>query len=868
MAETHTAWTMWRIQCLLLIGLSLGLSILDVANAQARHASSPELTDQERAWLAAGHRVRVRISDYPPYMIREPRPMGLAVDYLDHIAAQFDLEIEYVPANMTFGAAMADLAGSRQHYDVLPTFTRTPEREKQFAVTADYLSAPWVIYTRQDSPYLIGLESLAGKTLAAEKGFLIIDKLKRDVPDVNILEVPIALDALMALATGQADAYVGNLAVGSYLVKEHRLTNLMVAAPTHYGINTQAMAVRSDWPELASLISKGIASMTLKDRNAILGKWIHLEMQPRRDYRLAFSILAGASLVIIAVFLWNRRLAREILVRQRVESELRRSEARLLEETNSLQQTKVELQHKKDELQAFNANLEARLLAAVEDRTRVLNQAAARAKESDQAKSAFLSAVSHELRSPLHDILGYAGLLTRQIPQQARHQLDIISESGHQLLRLINDILDYSRGEVSPIPLEPGPLSLVRLTRQLTATYRPVAERGKNQFVVELKTGDLDWVIADEMRLTQILRNLLDNAFKFTRDGRIELAIELIEARTLKAEAGAGAGEREGAEAAAEEGTMGADCLVRFRVSDTGVGIPASKQETVFQPFQRLERHRSLPGVGLGLAIAQQLTTAMGGSIRLRSQSGPDSGSTFCFELRLPMGAQLEQDADEDLFIVGYSGRRLTLLVADDQATSRGFLSECCRGWGFEVIEAADGAEAVACFQALETPVDAVLVDQFMPRLDGWGCLQALRGMERGRQLPVILFSAVPAQRPAGYPEAIRFDGFAMKPLTESTLARLLAESLALDWEYEVASSTAEAPQPDPALLSASLTAEERARLRAMVAMGQVIGLQQWATAMATQDVGRKPMWQGIEQLCRALDLQALQRLAAASSDD
>lgn len=313
---------------------------------------------------------------------------------------------------------------------------------------------------------------------------------------------------------------------------------------------------------------------------------------------------------------------------------------------------------------------------------------------------------------------------------------------------------------------------------------------------------------------------------------------------------------------------MGADCLVRFRVSDTGVGIPASKQETVFQPFQRLERHRSLPGVGLGLAIAQQLTTAMGGSIRLRSQSGLHSGSTFCFELRLPMGAQLEQDTNEDLFIVGYSGRRRTLLVADDQATSRGFLSECCRGWGFEVIEAADGAEAVACFQALETPVDAVLVDQFMPRLDGWGCLQALRGMEWGRQLPVILFSAVPAQRPAGYPEAMRFDGFAMKPLTEATLARLLAESLALDWEYEVASSTAEAPQTDPALLSASLAAEERARLRAMVAMGQVIGLQQWAATMATQDVGRKPMWQGIEQLCRALDLQALQRLAAASLDD
>ncbi|MCF8003299.1 MAG: transporter substrate-binding domain-containing protein [Chromatiaceae bacterium] len=855
---------------LLLIGLSLGLLILEGANAQARHAGVPQLTDQERAWLAAGHQVRVRISDYPPYMIKEPRPTGLAVDYLDHIAAQFDFEIEYVPANMPFGAAVADLAGSRQHYDVLPTFTRTPEREKQFAVTDDYLSAPWVIYTRQDSPYLIGLESLAGKTVVAEKGFLIIGKLKRDVPGVRILEVPTALDALTALATGQVDAYVGNLAVGSYLVKEHRLTNLMVAAPTQYGINTQAMAVRSDWPELASLISKGIASMTLEDRNAILGKWIQLEMRPQQDYRLAFSILAAASLIIVAVFSWNRRLAREIQVRQRVESDLRRSESQLQAETDRLQQTKSELQQKKEALQDLNATLEVRLSAAVLDRTRALREAAARAQESDQAKSAFLSAVSHELRSPLHDILGYARLLARQITPQGRDQLNIILDSGHQLLRLINDILDYSRGEVKRIELEPGPVSLARLVENLAAIYRPLAARGNNRFVLRLETGRLDWVIADELRLTQILRNLLDNACKFTRDGRIELGIE------LGTDLGVGFGTElelctdplESTAAATEANEEVTDCLLSFNVSDTGVGIPATKRQAVFQPFQRLERHRSLPGVGLGLAIAQQLTTAMGGQIRLCSRSGPDSGSSFHFELRLPIGSALEPSADEDRIILGYAGPQRTLLIADDQATSRGFLAECCRGWGFEVIEAADGAEAIERFQAQEALVDAVLVDQFMPRLDGWGCLQALRASERGRQLPVILISAVPAQRPDSHPENLDFDGFVMKPLNEPILATLLGESLALNWEYESAAPVAEASQPDAALLSVELTAEERERLQAMVNMGQVLGLQAWAQEMADKDSARQAMWLGIEQRCRVLDLQALKELAALGSSD
>ncbi|WP_296810947.1 transporter substrate-binding domain-containing protein [Thiocapsa sp.] len=838
---------MLRIKNLLLIGLGLGLLIPYAATAQTLDVSPLRLTDQERAWLAARHTVRVRISEYPPYMIREPRPMGLAVDYLDHIAAQFGFDVEYVPAEMTFGAAVADLAGPRQHYDLLPTFTRTPERLKQFAVTDDYLSAPWVIYTRQDSPYLIGLDSLAGKTVVAEQGFLIIDKIKRDFPSIDILQVPGALDALTAVATGQADAYVGNLAVGTFLVKEHRLTNLMVAAPTQYGINTQAMAVRADWPELASLINKGIASMTQEDRNAILDQWIRLEMRSREDYRLAFGILAAASLVVIAVFLWNRRLAQEIRVRQRVESELRRSEVRLHEEKNALEQTKTQLQHKKEALQELNATLEARLLAAVKDRTRVLSEAAARAQESDQAKSAFLSAVSHELRSPLHDILGYARLLARQVPQ-SRDQLGIILESGNQLLRLINEILDYSHGEAKPIVLEPGPLSLGRVARNLTATYRPLAARGNNQFVVKLETGSLDWVIADELRLTQILRNLLDNACKFTRDGCIDLGIERVESTAVA-------------------NGKGADCLVSFSVGDTGVGIPEAKRKAVFQPFQRLERHRGLPGVGLGLAIAQQLTTAMGGEISLHSSAGLDSGSTFRFQLHLPIGTALEQGADEDLVILGYAGRRRTLLIADDQATSRDFLSECCRSWGFEVIEAADGAEAIERFRTWEASVDAVLVDQFMPRLDGWGCLQALRASERGCHPPVILISAAPAQRPEGFREDLDFDGFAMKPLTESILAKLLAESLALEWEYECASPVEDAPQPDQMLLSFALAADERKCLQSMVAMGQVVGLQRWAQEMAEKDSERKPMWLGIEQLCRALDLQALKRLAAAASN-
>jgi len=830
--------------------LCLALPMPCLAIAQPLEPIRPELTEQERAWLAAGHRVRARVAEYPPYMLKEPHAAGLAVDYLDYVAKQYGFEVEYLPADMTFAAAVEDVAGERRYYDLLLTFTRTPEREKQFAITDDYLSAPWVVFTRHNSPYILGLESLADKSVVAEKGFLIAKKINRDFPKIRLLEVPTALDALMALATGQADAYVGNLAVGTFLVKEHRLNNLMVAAPTRYGINTQAMAVRRDWPELAGLINKGIAMMTPEARNAIIGKWIHLDMRPRKDYTLAWIILAAASLVILAFFYWNRRLADEIQVRQRTESELRTSEARLEREMDALQRTKIELQQKKDALQELNATLDSRLQTAVMDRTRALSDAAARAQESDRAKSAFISAVSHDLRSPLHDILGYAGLLARQIPSRAHDQLRVIQDSGNHLLRLIEEILEYSRGEAKRIVLESGPLSLKRLAKHLSGVYQSSADRTNNRFIVRVDTEDVDWVIADELRLTQILRNLLDNAFKFTKDGRVELCIDLAEPRGSPIV------------------TPRADCLVRFRVSDTGIGIPAEKARVIFEPFQRLERNRSLPGVGLGLAIAQQLTNAMGGWIVLQSRQGQCAGSSFSFQLRLPVSAAEDQECDEDAIILGYLGRRRTLLIADDQPSSRDLLAERCRTWGFRVLVAGDGSDALECFRTAEPAVDAILVDQFMPRMDGWGFLRAVRSCEQSRNVPVILLSAAPIQRPEGFPEAMSFDRFAMKPVSERQLAKILGDTLGLDWEYGV-ETPEEAPLgPAPESLARSLRAGERKRLREMVAIGQVVGLQQWAEDMTEQHPDRAAMWQGIELMCRRVDLPALQRLAAASPDE
>lgn len=330
--------------------------------AIADHAAPPpvlaaELTTAERSWLAGNHTVRARVSDYPPYMLTKPAAAGVAVDYLSAVAKRYGFKVEFIPDSLGFPAAVQDVMGPRKHFDLMLTFTRTPEREKQFAVTADYLTAPWVVYARRDSPYIIGLESLGGKSVAAEKGFVITGKIKSDFPAIRIHEVPSSEDALLAVATGQADAYVGNLANASYTIKASRLDNLVVTAPTPYGINTQAMAVRSDWPELAGLISKGIAAMTVDERNAISQKWGELEIKPRTDYTLIWRIIAASALIFLAFLYWNRKLAREIALRKQAEMSARETAVQLSAERDLLEQRVAERTVHLSEALEFNETM-------------------------------------------------------------------------------------------------------------------------------------------------------------------------------------------------------------------------------------------------------------------------------------------------------------------------------------------------------------------------------------------------------------------------------------------------------------------------------------------------------------------------------
>lgn len=485
-----------------------------------------------------------------------------------------------------------------------------------------------------------------------------------------------------------------------------------------------------------------------------------------------------------------------------------------------------------------------RLQSAVDVRTQELQEAIRRAEAANQAKSAFLSIVSHELRTPLHTILGYTQLLQRQLAGEARDKLGIIGNSSSQLLRLIDDILDFSRGEAVPVELQLEPINLNALIGGLEASARVLAGRRGNSFDV-IREGPLPTAVeADEQRLTQVLQNLIGNACKYTERGRIGLHLATDCAPVTTAD--------------------GIWHRLRLTVSDSGPGIPVAEQEHIFEPFTRASDRQRQPGAGLGLAIARQLARAMGGNITVDSAPGAGSQFHVILPLReLPGESVPERRSNPDM-PPRLGGRSLTLLVADDIIENRTILKEMFIRLGFSVVTARDGEEALARCIAAAPPIDAALVDQFMPVRDGWGFLRAVRSDPRFAELPVILISAAPAERPADFPPGMDFDLKLMKPVRLDALASLLQHRLGFEWAPS-GDATAPAPEPTPTPAPIVYPATEKLdEFRDLLALGKVLALQRWAQREAVAAPAHAACYERIGTLARAVDLAGLKNLLDA----
>ncbi|GAB2878415.1 response regulator [Microbulbifer echini] len=346
-----------------------------------------------------------------------------------------------------------------------------------------------------------------------------------------------------------------------------------------------------------------------------------------------------------------------------------------------------------------------------------------KAEAENKSKSEFLAHLSHELRTPLTSILGYTDLLLQNHKgQQQLDHLSIIKRNGYHLLSLLNDVLDLSKIEAGRLEVQFSELALPGFLAELYQLIAIKAEDKGIRFSIDIQTELPSQIITDTTRLRQILLNFLSNAVKFTDTGEVRLEVDATR--------------------------LEHSCQLRFRVIDTGIGIPPAEQEKLFTPFVQAHggAHRSELGSGLGLAISRQLAQLLGGKISLHSEEGSGSCFTLTLECKHPAQYQYQTwDIQQPSSAVHIQTPSLSgqVLVTDDLREIRELVAHLLESAGCNVQQAANGQEAINLLLAARNngkPFDLVVMDVQMPIMDGLTATQELRML--GFETPVIALTA------------------------------------------------------------------------------------------------------------------------------
>ncbi len=440
------------------------------------------LTPDEQAWIAAHPLIRAgHDATYSPYAMQDAAGVivGIDPDYLELIGRRTGLKFQN-EVRGDWGKIVQDFKAG--NIDVLLSLARTADRESYLNYTQPYASAPNVIITRSDSPYLFALADLKGRTIAIPRNSPGLRRdLDENVPGNILVEYDTPLECYQAVAQGTAYAAVGEVANASYLVKSHAWTNLRLGSVISTSTALYA-GVRKDWPVLVQIINKALVSITPEDRERINNRWIAVDTSAYHRWAKAFkisAIVAGVAIVIfLMIFFHNRLLARELAARRKIQAELEKTRDRLV--------------------------------------------------RTNQEKSELMHMVAHDLRGPLTAIQLGVELLQMNPPLNAASRAtttDRINESADHMARLISDLLSTQNVDEGRFAMNYVAGDAIHLARAAVSSLSTVAQH--KHIAVEARLPEKPVPLTTDFgALQQVVDNLLSNALKYSPSGsRVEITV-------------------------------------------------------------------------------------------------------------------------------------------------------------------------------------------------------------------------------------------------------------------------------------------------------------------------------------------------------
>ncbi|MGF6391176.1 transporter substrate-binding domain-containing protein [Pseudomonas plecoglossicida] len=637
-----------------------------------RHLSA--LTDEEKAWIERHPTVSVLVDPaLAPLTFNDAqqRTSGITVDLLKQITLRTGLQFRFMerPAVQTMVEQV-----SRGDAQMIGALGYGADRSNQLRFTRPYLVSPRVLVTRNQATWQANGRDLDGKRIALLRGSPLREDVLRQFPKAQVVEVSNPLALMESVANGDADVAYSSHINATYYINHVFKNQLRIAGILGDDPAIAAFAIAPDQPQLQSILDKALLSIPPEELDQLINRWRTSSLvsdSQWRNYRtLALQVLVLAALLLAGVVFWNSYLRK--LIHQRTEA-----------------------QHALQAQLALSRGLLEQLRQAKDD-----------AELASQTKSTFLATMSHEIRTPMNAVIGLLELAMEDsgAGRCDAETLRTAHDSAVGLLGLIGDILDISRIESGHMTLQPVATDLVDLVRGTLRVFEGNARSKGIHLHSELPAGPA-WVLADPLRIKQILSNLLSNAIKFTDRGEVHTHLQLT--------------------------TQDHEVRVQLCVRDTGIGIGVADQARLFSAFAQAEGPRAHQGAGLGLVISRTLAELMGGELHLHSVEGV--GTRVNVMLQLPASVA-PPSVEADVPDQEHARKPLDILVVDDYPANLMLLEKQLNTLGHQVTLAEHGAAALALWQ--EGAFDLVITDCSMPVMDGHELTRRIRQLEQARGMP------------------------------------------------------------------------------------------------------------------------------------